>query len=314
MKNRTPFLLLLLGAIWGASFLFIKIGVTEMGPLTFAMLRVLIGSLGLLVAIRLSGQRIPTDRQTWQHFAVMGIVGISFPFAAISWGTQYIPSGLSAILNASMPLFTAVLAAGWGDERLTLHRVGGVMVGLSGIFILTLPSLQDGLLQGLAQTSLLGELAIVLASLSYAVAVVYARHYLINQPPLIASLGQVSTGWLFLLPFALMERPWIALPTPRGLAAVAALGVFGTSIAYIIYYRLLQTAGATATSLVTYIVPVFGVFWGWAILGERIGSNAFIALALILGGVVLVARPARPRPVEGQNTSATCDLRVRGGP
>jgi drug/metabolite transporter (DMT)-like permease len=311
MKNRTTFLLLLLGAIWGASFLFIKIGVTEMGPLTFAMLRVFIGSLGLLAAIRLNGQRIPTDRQTWQRFAVMGAVGITIPFAAISWGTQYIPSGLSAILNASMPLFTAVLAAVWGDERLTLRRVGGVIVGLSGIMVLTLPSLQDGLLQGLAQTSLLGELAIILASLSYAVAVVYARHHLINQPPLIASLGQVSTGWLFLLPFALMERPWMALPAPRGLAAVVTLGVFGTSLAYIIYHRLLQTAGATATSLVTYIVPVFGVFWGWLILGERIGGNAFVALALILGGVVLVARPTRARSAEGPHAPATCDLRSR---
>jgi len=282
--NLTYFgLLMLLSAIWGASFLFIKVGVATTGPMTFAMLRVLIGSLTLLVILRAKRQPLPRDRQTWGHFLVMGALGILVPFGAISWGTQYIPSGLSAILNAAMPLFTFVLAAIWGGERITTARVFGLLLGFGGIMLLTAPQLG-----GVADASLWGQLAIVLAAASYAVAIVYARHKLSDIPPLVASFGQVSMGFLLFIPVALFERPWTQHPSAEAIWAVIALGILGTALAYIIYYKLIQGLGATGASLVTYIVPVFGIFWGWSVLGERLAWNAFVALAMILIGLLFV--------------------------
>ena len=276
-------LLMLLSAIWGASFLFIKIGVSEIGPLTFAMLRVLVGSIILLLIIALRRQRIPRDRAVWARFAIMGAVGITLPFAVISWGTQFIPSGLSAILNAAMPLFTFILAVLLGDERFGPRRIVGLLIGFGGILTLTWPQLASGL-----EASLLGELAVVLGALSYAVAVVYARRYIVDQPPLVASLGQVSTGFLLLLPLSLLERPWSQTPSMTAIWAVLALGSLGTAVAYVLYHSLIQGIGATGTSLVTYIVPVFGVFWGWLVLGERLSWHAFAALGMIFAGLVLV--------------------------
>lgn len=286
MSSTYLVLLLLLGAIWGASFLFIKVGVSEMGPLTFATLRVLTGSVVLLLISRFKRERLPTNPKLWLRFAIMGVFNALVPFATIAWGTQYIPSGLSAILNATMPLFTIILAALWGDERLSLNRVGGLLIGFAGIVVLTWPQLQGGL-----QASLWGELAVIVGSLSYAIAVVYARRKLAGQSPVIASLGQVSTGFLLFIPFFLLEKPWTFSPSVKAILALLALGVLGTGLAYVIYYRLIQGLGATGASLVTYIVPLFGVFWGWAILGERLSWHAFAALLMILAGLALVNNP-----------------------
>jgi drug/metabolite transporter (DMT)-like permease len=294
-------LMLLLSAIWGASFMLIKIAVGDLGPMTLAGLRVLVGSLMLALIIRLRGQQFPRGWRLWGRFAVMGAAGILVPFAAISWGTQYIASGLSAILNASMPLFTFVIAMGWGNEKATWKRALGVAVGFGGILILTWPSLRGGL-----QASLLGELAIVFASLSYAVAIVYAKRRLSDQPPMLASLGQVSTGFAMFVPLMLLERPWQRTPSLVAIGAVVALGVFGTAIAYLIYYRLLAAVGATTTSIVTYIVPVFGIFWGWAILGERLSWHAFVALGMILSGLLLINKlPVRQRTAPSTHVAET---------
>ncbi|HHX65394.1 MAG TPA: EamA family transporter [Chloroflexi bacterium] len=284
MTHTSLALLLTLAAMWGASFLFIKIGVVEIPPMTFAMLRVLVGSISLLIIVRAGRQRIPTDPGTWARLALMGAIGILIPFAAITWGTQHIPSGLSAILNAAMPLFTVLLSALLGEERLTARRMAGILIGFGGIVVLTAPQLGQGLGSGFW-----GQIAVVLAALSYAIAILYARRKLSDQSPMINSLGQVSTGCLFFIPLALMEHPWTyPMPSAAAIGAVLATGVLGTAIAYIIYYRLVQTVGATGTSLVTYIVPLFGVFWGWLILHERLSWNAFAALGTIVAGLVLV--------------------------
>ena len=296
-------LLMLLGSIWGGSFLLIKIGVSEMGPMTFATARVIIGAALLFLFNRIAGNRLPRDPRVWGRFLVMGVLGILVPFASISWGTQFIPSGLSAILNASMPLFTLIIAVIWGDELASWPRALGVLLGFAGIGLLTWPQLQRGM-----DAALLGELAIILASLSYAIAIVYARRAIKGQPPLVASLGQVTAGAVLFVPLALSESPWTQTPSLTAIWAVIAIGVLGTAVAYIIYYRLLQSVGATATSLVTYIVPVFGVFWGWLILGERLSWYAFAALGMIFAGILLVNKvpmgatgsraPARARQTE----------------
>jgi len=276
--------LLSLSVIWGASFLLIKLGLQTLGPMTVATLRVAIGTVALFVIVRMRRLAIPRGWETWRHYVFMGALGIVVPFAAIAWGTQHIASGLSAILNATMPLFTILLASLWGDETLSARRVAGIVFGFGGIVILTAPQLSSGL-----EASLLGELAVLAASASYAVAIVYARHHLSDQPPLATALGQVGTGTLMFIPLALIEQPWLRQVSTTSLLSVIALGLFGTAIAYVLYYRLLQSQGATVTSLVTYIVPVFGVFWGRVILAERLDRSAFIALGAILVGVLVVS-------------------------
>jgi drug/metabolite transporter (DMT)-like permease len=284
--------LLLLGAIWGASFLLIKIGVAEMGPMTLAALRTALGA--VVLGVILAARREPLSRNSrlWRRLALMAALGIAVPFAAISWGTQHIASSLSAILNAAMPLFTFCIVALSGGEATGLRRLVGVLLGLGGILILVLPQL----LQGGVQATVLGQLAVVLAALSYALAVVYANRHLTNESPLHTSFGQLTLAALMLAPLALFEDSWRAAITYRSIGAVAVLGVLGTALAYLVYYRLIRQAGATFTSLVTYITPVFGVFWGRLILNERLSWNAFAALGLILGGLLLVrGRPAAPK-------------------
>lgn len=282
MSYTTLALLLLLSAIWGSSFLFIKIGVTEIGPITFSMLRVLIGSVVLLIIV-FTRRRTPVERGVWKHLAFIGLFGTALPFALIGWGTQFISSGLSAILNATTPLFAFIIATALGSEALCATRAIGVAAGFGGIVVLMWPQLQGG-----QQASILGELAVVAGSLCYAISATHMKRRLASSPPLFTALGQVAMGWLILLPGAAIERPWTFTYSPRVLFAVGMLGVLGTGLAYIIYVRLIQGLGATGASLVTQIVPLFAVFWGWLVLAERPGWNALLALAMILAGLVLV--------------------------
>jgi len=294
-------LLLLLSLIWGASFLFIKIGVSQIGPMTFAWLRVVIGALVLYVVTRVRRTSPPLTWRIWCRFGIVGFFGILVPFSAIAWGSQYIESGLAAILNASTPLFTMVLVTLLGEQKLVAHRVLGVLVGLGGILLLTWTELHQE-----HSASLWGELAIVLASLSYGIAIVVAGRYFKDRSPLTISLGQVSWGALLLTPAALWERPWTQSFTLPVVVSLLAIGILGTGVAYLLYFGLLKREGAVFTSLVTYIVPVFGVFWGWLVLGERLPWRAFVALAIILCGVALVgqltlriSRRLRSRPAKG---------------
>lgn len=283
-------LLSLLGLIWGASFLFVKIGVSEIPPLTFVTLRVLIGATTLFVVTRLNGTRLPKEKSVWIRFLPVSLLGIAIPFSAISWGSQYIDSGLAAILNATMPLFTFLLVWLMGERDVGTRSLLGVVLGFAGIVVLTMPQWDKGL-----QATLLGELAIVLAALSYAASLIYVRHKLSDQPPIATSLGQVSVALLFMAPLALIERSsWTSFPSAKVIAALLTLGVLGTGLAYLIYYRLLSLAGPTATSLVTYIVPIFGAFWGRVVLGESLSWHAFAALGLIIVGLLLIRRqPSR---------------------
>ncbi len=292
MLSASYALLVLLGAIWGASFLLIKIGTTEIAPMTFAFLRIVTGALTTGVVLAATRRRVPRGARLWGHLAVMGLLGIGFPFAAISWGTQYIPSSLSAIVNGMMPIFTFLVVVIQHGERATLKRFIGVALGFAGTVILVLPQMQGS--EG--HVGLYGALAVIAAALSYALAAVYASRHVSHLPPQVASFGQLITASLILLPLAVIEPSWRTALTARSISAVLFLGVVGTSLAYLIYYRLIRDAGATFTSLVTYISPPFGVFWGWLILSEAITLNVVLALGLITCGLLLVR--AAPRNSE----------------
>jgi len=280
-------LLLLLGAVWGSSYLFIKVIVGEVPPLTLVAVRLVFSSVIMWILVPLSGRSIPRSRSLWGAYAVMGLLSGMIPWVLISWGELYISSGLAALLQSTMPIFTVILAHFLSsDERMTPSAVLGVVIGFVGVVILLLPELRNGF-----QASLLGQLAIVLSSLCYAGASVFARGHLRGQPPLVSTLGQLTTGALFTLPLALIvDQPFHLSPSTPVLLSWAALAVVGTVIAYVIYYALIERTSATSVSTVTYIIPVFGLLLGFLILGESLTGNLLISLALILAGVVLVRR------------------------
>jgi drug/metabolite transporter (DMT)-like permease len=278
-------LLLLLGTLWGSSYLFIKIAVAEIPPFTLVTGRLLLSAIMLWILLRLLGRSMPRGKSIWGTYAVMGFFSGTLPYVLITWGEQYIPSSLAALLQATMPIFTVILAfLIAGDEPMTWRRVLGVLVGFGGVGILLLPDLRQGL-----QENLLGQLAVVGSSLSYAASAIFARKRLHGQSPMASAAGQVTTGALFTLPFSLLvDQPFDLAPSLSALGAWLGLILLGTVFAYIIYYELLERTSATYVSTVTYIIPINGLILGFLILSEPLTATLLGSSALIMLGVLLV--------------------------
>jgi len=286
MPLQNAFMLLLLGTIWGSSYLFIKITVAEIPPFTFVVLRTGIAGLILIATLLLRGRRLPSGRQ-WLTLSVMGLFNALIPYGLIMWGELHISSSLAAVLNASMPLFTVVIAHFWSvNERLDGYKAAGVLVGFAGVVLLLLPDLDEGMTY-----DLLGGLAVVGAGLSYAIAAVYARRTFHDQDPILLSTGQLITGFVMTLPLAfLFEKPFALSPSLTAWGSLIALSVVGTAIAYVIYYWLLEHGGSVQASLVTYIIPIGAMFWGWLLLRESIHWTFIVGLAAILLGIMIANR------------------------
>jgi len=280
-------LLLALGAIWGSSYLFIKVAVAEVPVLTLVGGRLLVSAAILWGLLPILGHSIPRKRSLWGAYAVMGFFSGTLPYTLISWGEQTISSGLAALLQATMPIFTVIMAHFFAsDERMTLKGVLGVILGFVGVGILILPDLREGI-----QANVLGQLAVVVSSVSYAGAAVFARGHLRGQPPLVSTMGQMTMGALFTLPVALVvDRPSGLAPSLPAMASWLALTLLSTVVAYVIYYSLIERTSATLVSTVTYIIPVFGLILGALVLGEALNGLLLGSLALILLGVLLVRR------------------------
>jgi drug/metabolite transporter (DMT)-like permease len=291
MDRRSWTLLLVLGAIWGASYLFIKIGLRDLSPSMVAFLRIALAALVLLpVAASQGALRGVRSRAWW--LAVVGAVQVAGPFVLISAGEEEISSSLAGILVASVPLFTALLAI-WVDheERSQGLRLGGVLVGFGGVALLL------GVDLGGSGSALLGGVAVVLASLGYAVGGLLVKHRLAGLAPVGMSAAVVTASAIFLLPPALLTAPEAA-PGLGPVAAVAALGVLGTGLAFVILYRLIASIGPARAWLVTYIAPGFAVVYGAVLLSEEVTVATLAGLALILFGSWLAAEgrlPLRPR-------------------
>jgi drug/metabolite transporter (DMT)-like permease len=291
MDRRSWSLLLVLGAIWGASYLFIKIGLRDLSPSMVAFLRIALAALVLLpVAASQGALRGVRSRAGW--LAVVGAVQVAGPFVLISAGEEEISSSLAGILVASVPLFTALLAI-WVDheERSQGLRLGGVLVGFGGVALLL------GVDLGGSGSALLGGVAVVLASLGYAVGGLLVKHRLAGLAPVGMSAAVVTASAIFLLPPALLTAPEAA-PGLGPVAAVAALGVLGTGLAFVILYRLIASIGPARAWLVTYIAPGFAVVYGAVLLSEEVTVATLAGLALILFGSWLAAEgrlPLRPR-------------------
>lgn len=296
-------LLLVLSLLWGGSFFFTGVALTALPPLTVVLLRVGLAALILGLAARLAGARLPRQAGIWRAFLGMGILNNVVPFCLIVWSQTHIASGLAAILNAATPLFAVIVAHRLtADERMTGNRLVGVLIGFAGVAVMVGPSVLGGGGEWPAELASLG------AALTYAFAGVYGRRFgRMGVPPLVTAAGQVAASTLVLLPVVLVvDRPWtLPAPGPVVWAAVLGAAALSTALAFVIYFRLLATAGAANVLLVTLLVPVSAILLGALVLGERLeprhyGGMAVIALALaaVDGRLLRLARPGRVKPLE----------------
>jgi len=279
--------LFLLGAIWGASYFFIKVGGEEIPTLTFVAGRTLIAALALIILLIVRKESLPRTRRDYLVLIAMGIFNSVIPYTAITWGETHISSGLASILTAAMPLFTVIYAHFWTeDERLTMPKVAGIALGFVGVVILFLPDLRSGI-----QMEFWGEFAVVVAAASYGLATLIAHKYLGGVSHVVASTGQLATAALFMLPLSFaFDNPLSLRPSLNAMGALVTLALVGTAFAYILYYWLIEHTGATRTSLVTYLIPITGVMWGALLLSEPVELEVLAGLVLIIAGVGLVSR------------------------
>lgn len=280
-------MLIVLSLAWGGSFFFVEVVIDDLPPLTIVFVRVALGALALWLYALITGLSIPRIPGVWVAFFVMGAINNVIPFTCIVWGQTHIASGLAAILNATTPLFTVVVAGILlADEKITGVKLTGVITGFVGVILMIGP----GSLQGLSD-NLLAQLAILGAAISYAFASVYGRRFKrLGIDPVVTAAGQVSASTLLMLPLVLLLEPaasW-SLPPAQGVAALIALGLLSTALAYILYFRILASAGATNLMLVTFLVPVSAILLGSLVLGETLQGIHFVGMTLIGGGLVFI--------------------------
>ena len=281
-----------LGIMWGSSYLFIKLGVESFGTFTLIALRLLIGATLLWVVLRLRHIPLPRERRVYGHLLVMACINIAIPFTLITWAEQSVDSALAAIIAASVPLFVIVIAPAFlPDEPIRVNGVIGLLIGFVGILILVSPGLTN------VGGNPAGELALIGASLSYAIGNIYNRRNVRGLPPLIPAVFQVTFALLIVGVIALVvEHPWEARPDAQAVFSVVWLGIFGSGLAYMGYFRLLGRWGATRTSLVAYLLPIVGIVLGFLVLQESIDSTLVLGTALVIAGVAVVnARWGRRR-------------------
>lgn len=278
-------LLLTLSVLWGGSFFFAKVAVAEVPPLTLVFLRVGIAALALLIVVRASGLSMAVGWPVWAAFFGMGVINSVIPFSLIFWGQQQIGAGLAAILNATTPLFGVVVAHMLTkDEKATGPRLAGVVVGLAGVAAMMGPDALSGLGANLA-----AQLACIGAAISYAFAGIFGRRFK-GLPPMVTACGQVSATTVMMLPVSLLvDRSFaLAIPSAGAIAAILGLALVSTALAYIIFFRILATAGATNLLLVTFLIPVSAILLGVAFLNETLLPRHLVGMAAIGVGLACI--------------------------
>jgi drug/metabolite transporter (DMT)-like permease len=278
-------LLVTLSVLWGGSFFFGKVALAQLPPFTIVFCRVSLAAAVLNLILVARGGRMPGGLRIWGAFLVMGMLNNLIPFSLIFWGQTHISSGLASILNATTPLWTVVLAHFLTkDERMTPNRLSGVVLGLSGVTVMIGPSALAGL--GL---NIVAQLAVLVAALSYGFAAIFGRRFM-GIPPLLTAAGQLTGTTVMMVPLTVVvDKPWTLPPVNLVTwGAVLGLAVLCTSMAYIIYFRILATSGATNVLLVTFLIPVSALLLGAAILGERPELRHFIGMALIGFGLAAI--------------------------
>lgn len=289
-RTMTPLewgMLLILSVVWGGSFFFNRVAVQELPVFTVVVSRVALAAIILTVILRLRGERLPTSGRVWAAFFGMGFLNNAVPFLLIVWGQQFIASGVASILNASTPLFTVLFAHFLTtDEKLSGGRLAGVLIGFAGVAVMIGPDAFRALGSNLA-----AQLACLGAAVSYAFAGIFGRRFrAMGVTPITTAAGQVIASSTMLLPVMLVvDRPWtLPLPSVAALGALVALAAVSTAFAYVLFFRILSTAGATNIVLVTFLVPVSAILLGVAFLGERLRPEHLAGMALIGAGLAAI--------------------------
>lgn len=287
----------LLALIWGSSFLFIRIGVEQLPPFQLVFIRTAIAAIGLHTVSYLRGKRLPTDWRSVGDLFFLGIVNTVVPFALITWGETRIESGLASVLQGAAALFTLVIAHfTFADERISLRKLAGLVIGFLGVAVLASRSTEGTILPSDSTGHLLGQAAIIAASFCYALGGVYGRKVIQNRlEPLVVAAGAMTVAALLSGIIAwvspLVDGPApisLSQLTPGVLGATLALGLVNTFGAYLIFYPLISVLGATRTSMVTYVIPVIGLGLGAIFLGERVDLLLVIGALMIIGGIAIV--------------------------
>ena len=283
--NLTDWLMLIaLSVLWGGSFFFVGIAVKELSPFTIVFIRLSLAALTLWIVILVVRIPIPRTIGAWRALMIMGILNNVIPFSLIVWGQSHIESGLASIFNAMTPLFTVLVAGTFlADERISGMKIAGVLLGLCGAAVMV----GSDALMGIG-TDVLAQLAVMGAAVSYGFSTVFGRRlksFALN--PIALAAGQVTMSSLILAPLALIiDRPFShAMPGLNVWAALIALAVFSTALAYILFFRILTSAGATNVSLVTFLVPVSAIFLGFVFLDERLQLTHVAGMILIAAGL-----------------------------
>jgi drug/metabolite transporter (DMT)-like permease len=310
---------LALSFVWGSSFLFIKIGLDEhLPPFTLVTYRLGIATLFLLAVMRITGGTLPRSRDALGRLFVLAILNVAIPFTFLTWGEQYITSAVTSIFNGLVPLFAIVIAAlVLHDEPITLNRLGGLLVGFIGAVLLASPNL-GAASSADATSALVGEIAVTGAALSYAAAAVYARRAITGRafiddpvtgprPPAPAEIALIQVGVAAVVVACLAV---VSEPHPGGLIAmpgswkawfsVAWLGVLGSGVAYLLYFRILRAWGATRSTLVTYVMPIVGIALGVAVLSEVLHPAEILGSILVIGGLALASSRFGQRRLYGR--------------
>jgi len=280
-------MLLLLSMLWGGSYFFVEIALLEWSPLLIVSVRVVIACIVIWGIVLAAGLPVPRSPLAWMAFFWMGLLNNIFPFLLIVWGQKEIESGLAAILTAAAPIFSVIVAGVWlKDEPLTRSRLLGAVLGLIGVVVLIGPSALAGL-----DANLVAQFAVLGAALSYAFAGVYARRFTrMNIDPIVAASGQLlmSSLIMILLVLAFETPAQLVESSAKVWAAVGLMAVFSTALAYILYFRLLASAGATNAILVTLLIPVTAILLGAFILDERLQLLHFLGMAVIGLGLSVI--------------------------
>jgi drug/metabolite transporter (DMT)-like permease len=276
--------LVFLGAVWGSSFFFAKLALVDVTPLAIVAARIVIAAVLLNALLPAIGQYLPRDWKHWRAFFVMGVLNNLVPFMLIFWAQYHIPSGLAATLNSTTPIFSVVLAHFLVNERLTGARIFGALAGFLGVALMVGPEALGG-----KSDTVLAQLAVVLAALCYAANAFYARR-VSDVPPLASAAGMVTATAVLAVPLELLiDKPWTKpLPGLTTYLALVSLGVLSTALAYVLYFRLLQTAGPSNVMLVTFLIPVSALLLGVIVLHETLKANQTAGMALIALGLVII--------------------------
>jgi drug/metabolite transporter (DMT)-like permease len=279
--------LLALALIWGAAFMFISVAVREVPPLSYVWARLTLATAAMWLYLWWRGLPAGLPRQVWGSMLVLALLNNVVPFILFGWGQTHIASGLASILNATTPIWGVIVAHLFTrDEKLSGRKLVGVLLGFGGVIAMIGPDLL-----GSIGNNVLAQLACVTAALCYALAGVWARRFkAMGLPPVAVTTGQLTVGALIMLPIALMaDRPWLApLPSLQAIGAIAALAVVCSAFAYILYFRLIDGAGATNALLVTLLVPPVAILLGALFLGEILQPRDFAGLALIALGLAAI--------------------------